>query len=218
MQEFAVVTGIVLKTMPVGEYDRRILLLTKERGKIAVFAKGARKSNSRLMAAVHLFAFGEFKLYEGKGAYYLAEADIANYFETLREDFESAYYGMYFLEISDYYTRENNDEKQMLKLLYQSLRALQKESLNNELVRYIFELRAIVANGEFPGIIEPEGEALLPSAHYAMEYILSAPIEKLYTFTVTQEVLCQLRERAGYYRKRCMDGTFQSLKMLESLQ
>ena len=40
----------------------------------------------------------------------------------------------------DYYTRENNDEVQMLKLLYQSLRALQLPSLPDELVRYIFRI------------------------------------------------------------------------------
>ena len=51
-------------------------------------------------------------------------AAISNYFEGLREDFEGAYYGMYFLEVADYYTRENNDEREMLKLVYQSLRAV----------------------------------------------------------------------------------------------
>ena len=40
-----------------------------------------------------------------------------------RQDYEVAYYGMYFLEVCDYCTRENNDERELLKLLYQSLRA-----------------------------------------------------------------------------------------------
>ena len=44
----------------------------------------------------------------------------SNYFEGLRSDYEGAYYGMYFLEVCDYCTRENNDERELLKLLYQS--------------------------------------------------------------------------------------------------
>ena len=124
MQDFTIVTGMIIKAVPIGEYDRRLVLLTKEKGKITAFVRGARKPNSRFVAATNLFCFGTFKLYAGRDAYNLADAEISNYFEELRMDFEGAYYGMYFLEIADYYTRENNDEREMLKLLYQSLKAV----------------------------------------------------------------------------------------------
>jgi len=215
MQEFVVVTGIILKTEPVGEYDRRVVILTDGRGKISAFAKGARRQTSRLMAATNPFSFGVFKLYEGRTSYNIMEANIQNYFEELRQDFIGAYYGMYFLEVADYYTRENNDELQMLKLLYQSLRALIHDKLPNELVRCIFEMKAIAVNGEFPGA--PVTGNYQESTLYAVEFIGNTSIEKLYTFMVTPEVLEELKEIAGRFCKRFMDRKFKSLEILETL-
>ncbi|MBD5524723.1 MAG: DNA repair protein RecO [Lachnospiraceae bacterium] len=215
MQEYTQITGMVLKAEPIGEYDRRIVILTKEKGKISAFARGARKQGSRLLAATNPFSFGEFKLYAGRSSYNVMEAAISNYFEGLREDFEGAYYGMYFLELMDYYTRENNDEKEMLRLLYQSLRALLHEGLPNRLVRYIFELKAMVINGEFPGI--PTEKVWDQSTEYAVSYIVDSGIERLYTFTVTPEVLRQLQEIADDYRRRYLDRTFKSLEIVDNL-
>lgn len=216
MQDFITVTGMIIKNLPVGEYDRHVCILTKERGKITAYAKGARKPNSRLVAATSPFSFGEFKLFAGKNSYSMTDANISNYFEGLREDFMAAYYGMYFMEIADYYTRENNDERQMLKLLYQSMRALCSETLDRKLVRYIFEIKAMTVNGEFPGI--PDWEGILPSTEYAVGFIESSSIEKLYTFTVTPEVLEQLERISTYCRNRTIDRKMKCLEILEGLE
>ncbi|MDE5931316.1 MAG: DNA repair protein RecO [Lachnospiraceae bacterium] len=215
MQEYTEITGMVLKAEPIGEYDRRVVILTKEKGKIAAFARGARRPNSRLLAATNPFSFGKFRVYAGRSSYTLTEADISNYFEGLRVDFEGAYYGMYFLEVMDYYTRENNEDKEMLKLLYQSLRALMHEKLPNRLVRYIFEMKAMVLSGEFPGM--PENGNYEESTSYAVYYIMDSPVEKLYTFTVTDTVLTQLSQIADDYRKRYLDRSFKSLEILNTL-
>ncbi len=215
MQGITEITGMVLKAEPMNDYDRRVVFLTKEKGKISAFARGARRTNSKLLAATNPFCFGTFKLYEGRTSYNVMEAEISNYFEGLREDYEGAFYGMYFLEVMDYYTRENNDEKEMLKLLYQSLRALMHEGLSNVLVRYIFEMKAMVINGEFPGM-PGEGE-WDDSTRYAVSYIMNSGIEKLYTFTVTPQVLAELKRIADDYRIRYTDRQFKSLEIVDHL-
>ncbi len=215
MREHIFLTGIVLKQSPVGEYDRVVTILTKERGKISAFARGARKPGNRLTAATNPFAFGTFKIFEGKSAYTVADADIQNYFEALRTDYEGACYGVYFAEVADYYTRENNDEREMMKLLYQSLRALCAESLPNPLVRCIFECKAIAVNGEFPG--PPADGKLEDSTVYALRYIASSSIEKLYTFTVTDTVLEQLKQVAEEYMRKIVGHHFNSLEVLKTL-
>lgn len=148
------VTGMVLAVTSIGEYDRRVVILCRERGKIAVFARGARKPNSAFVGVTSPFSFGEFVVYEGRTSYTLVSASISNYFQELRTDVEGAYYGFYFMDLANYYAREANDETQMLKLLYQTLRAVGNPRLPNRLIRYIYELKTLCINGEAPQVFE----------------------------------------------------------------
>ena len=209
-------TGMVLLSTPYGEYDRRVVLLTKERGKITAFARGARRPTSHLLAATGTFHFGTFSLYEGRNAYTLTGARISNYFLKLKEDLEGSFYGTYFLELAAYYGRENLDASMMLNLLYVTLRALENPSLHDRLVRYIYEIRLMVINGEYPQDLARD-ESLQESTRYAMQYAIKADLRKLYTFTVTDSVLEEMAAVQDRVRKRVIDARLKSLEILESM-
>ncbi|MCR5032168.1 MAG: DNA repair protein RecO [Lachnospiraceae bacterium] len=215
MQDLITVQGMVLQASPVGEYDKRVVLLSRERGKITVFARGSRRMNSRFMAAVSPIAFGSFQLFEGRTAYNLMHADVSNYFEGLRNDMEKTCYATYFLEVADYYTRENLEAEDMLGLLYLSMRALESDKLENRLVRCIFEMRSMVINGEFPGL--PGDREYEESTRYAVDYIQRSPVEKLYTFAVSPEVLTQLEGIAARFISMLWDRKFKSLEILKEI-
>jgi len=212
MREQISVTGMVLKASPVGEYDRRLVILTRERGKITAFARGARRPGSTLMACSGPFVFGKFSLYEGRDAYTLAGAEVENYFREIAGDMEAACYGSYFLEFADYYGRENIEATESLKLLYQSLRALLKPALPNVLVKPVFELKLMELNGEY--MEKPIGK-LRESTVYTWEYVLASPVEKLYTFAVSKEVLEEFTRCVAENKRRFVDKTFHSLDILE---
>ncbi len=270
MGNTALYTGMVLSAQPMGEYDKRLTILTKEAGKISAFAKGARRPNSPLTAAANPFAFGTFEIFEGRSSLTIQRGTISNYFRKLLESEEGVYYGFYFLEIADYYGKENGDHKELLKLLYQSLRALEKENLPNPLVRRIFELKAFALNGEYPNVtgcqtckgtrelsffslqkrgclckncyekkqaalreeenlrdvralwrdakVHPPKDTIFPllsDTRYAMEYIIYSPVEQLYRFLVSPQVLENLEEITEALREQFMDRRLHSLKVLE---
>lgn len=245
------VVGMVLSTMPIGDYDKRITILTTEKGKISAFARGSRKPNSPFLAVCQPFAFGEFDLAEGRSAYSISSAKITNYFTELRNDITWVCYGMYFCEFAEYICRENNDEKEVLKLLYQSLKAVTMPQIGTELVRYIFDLRMIYINGEGPQVFEcikcgcddkevmfsvksggivcsdclengrniaSDAVCVSKTALYTLQFIISKPIEKLYTFTVTNEVLLEIKRLVEAYRREYVGHEMKSLKMLREFQ
>jgi DNA repair protein RecO (recombination protein O) len=214
MEDIITVRGIVLKHSPSGDYDWVATIFTAERGKITAFARGARKPGGKLAGTVEPFCFGTFKLFVGRSSYNIVEAEIDNYFESFRGDLEGACYGTIFLEIASYYTRENNEDKELLNLLYLSLLALQKEALPNKLVRCVYELRTLVTQGEYPG--EPGDMRLSDSARYALQFISETPLEKLYTFSVTEEVLSELCRVTRLYRKKFIDRPLNSTEMLST--
>ena len=214
MQDFIEVTGMVLKAVPVLDTDKRITILTKERGKIGAFARGAKRQGSRFMAVTEPFVYGTFRLSEGRNAYNVSDVKPDQVFKEVREDLDSVFYASYFAEVADYYARENNDEREMLKLLYMSLKALTVEAIPNELVQYIFEMKTLVVNGEFPGVLT--GHDLLESTAYTIQYVQNSPIEKLFTFKVSEEVLGQLSQECEVYRHKYIGHNFKSLEILKN--
>ena len=209
---------MVISSMPIGEYDRRLEILTDSMGRISAFARGARKPSSPLVSISRVFAFGEFELYEGRSSYSVNSAKISNYFEELTKDVEKTYYGFYFLELASYFTREGLDATETLKLIYQSLRALNVESLSLPLVRAIYEIKTLEINGLCPDTdLIRERYELRQSALYAIDFVKRTPIEKLYTFKLTPEVELEFATVAQLLLGRFTDKKFHSLEMLESI-
>lgn len=214
MRETVKLTGMVLKAAPVGEYDKRLVLLTRERGKLTAFARGARRPGNMLMGPSRPFAFGKFELFEGRDAYNLHGAEISNYFDEISLDMEQCCYGQYFLEFADYYSRENLDGSGMLLLLYQSLRALPKDPIPNRLIRRIFELRAMADNGEYT---QHPPRPVSDSANYAWEFVIASPLESLYTFSLTDSVFAEFKQCVEINKAKYVDREFHSLEILKTL-
>ncbi|MDO5409224.1 MAG: DNA repair protein RecO [Lachnospiraceae bacterium] len=214
MTDLLELTGVVLSTMPVGEYDRRVVLLTRERGRITAFAKGARRPNSPLLAVSCPFVCGHFFLYEGRNSYTLRSAEVIAYFEQLQQDLENLCYASYFTELADYYSKENLTAADMLNLLYLAFKALEKNQIPKVLIRHIVELRMMVLDGEYterPPV--PTGE----SAAYTWHYVITSPLNRLFGFTLAQPALEEFSKAVTALKRRVIEKDFHSLEILKSL-
>ena len=228
MADVVSVTGFILSSMPVGDYDRRVVILSRELGKIAAFAKGARRPNSHLIGVTRPFIFGTFEVYRGRDSYTIQKANVTNYFE----------------ELAEYYGRENLDAADMINLLYVAFKALVNKSLPNELVRYIYEIRLIAVNGECPDFFScagcgsekelqlysykengmycvecaassGDGIVLQSSTLYTLQYIITAPLTKLFNFVVKADVLKELKKVVNRIEFITFDKHFKSKEMLD---
>lgn len=144
--------GMVISSMPIGENDKRIELLTPDRGKISAFCKGARKGKNTLSALTSPFIFATFRAFLGKNSYTIISGEIIKHFDYLEKDYDKLIFASYFLEMASFFSRENIDETERLNLIYMALLYLSKKGYNKSLIRRIYELRTMVINGEYPNI------------------------------------------------------------------
>ena len=163
------------------------------------------------------------------------------------------YYGYYFLELADYFGREGTDEREMMNLLYVTVKALLNPAVEDRLIRCIYELRTMTEQGlcpqlfqctccekesslsnteeewffsqEYHGLLCPQcavgkrdARKISSSALYAMRYIATSPMGKLYTFSVSPDVLLELEQIIHLYTARNTDRKFKSLQILEVMK
>lgn len=237
-------SGVILSVMPIGETDKRLVILTGELGKIHVFAHGVKRPKSPFSAACEPFVFGTFEIYEGRTAYTLAGVQVQRYFRELKDDYEALCFGSYFLELADYFGRENIEAAEQVNLIWLSLLALEDERFSNGLVRSIYELRTLVHNGEYPSFFScaacgknealaffsnrrngcicaecapdvPGIRPILPSVLHTCRFIVRAPIRSLFSFRVTPQVEEDLSSLLNAYLDQVIDRKLKTKAFLK---
>ena len=132
------------------EADRILTVLTAERGKITIKARGALRKGSRMAAASQSLCFSEFTLFGNRGRWTANEGVCLEQFLGLREDIAQLALGAYFAEVLDTVCTEEMPAAETLQLALNALYALSRGIYAPEHIKSVFEMRLMCLEGFAP--------------------------------------------------------------------
>jgi DNA repair protein RecO (recombination protein O) len=168
------VEGIVLRVLDYGESDRIVTLLTRERGKVGAFARGARASRRRFAGLLEPFTLLAAELTDRRGDLLgLESASALRAHGGIRTDLARIAVAGYAVELAGALIRDAEPHPALFDLLAGYLAALDSAPAHPAALR-AYELGALAATGFMPrldacascGSALPEGRpARLDPAH-----------------------------------------------------
>lgn len=143
--------GVVIRETDYKDNDKIVTFLTAEYGKITVLAKGVKSIKSKNSSAVQLFSSSTFEMTEKNGRYILKTANLLDSFYAVRDNIERFSLASYFADVASVVCTENNDEKEMLRLILNCFYAMSRFSdIPLWRIKAAFELKCMQANGLTP--------------------------------------------------------------------
>ncbi|MFF5993754.1 DNA repair protein RecO [Lysinibacillus sp. KU-BSD001] len=116
--------GIVLKARAYGESNKIVTLMTREAGKVACMARGAKKPTSRLAGVTQPFMHGSFLVQRTSGMGTLQQGEHFSSMRTLQTDIIATAYASYIVELVDRLVEEGREEPYAYEVLLQALNAI----------------------------------------------------------------------------------------------
>jgi DNA repair protein RecO (recombination protein O) len=144
-------TAIVLRAVDYGEADRVVTLLSRERGKVSAFARGARASRRRFGGALEPFTLVAAELRERSGSDLLGLESVQplRAHGAIRGDLARIACAGYAAELARELVQDHEPHDELFDLLLAALGALDRGPARPALLR-AFELGALRAAGLAP--------------------------------------------------------------------
>ena len=213
MNEKLETPGLVIREKAQKENNSLLTILTATQGVVTATAYGARKTGATLAAGTKLFNYADFSLVSSRGRYKVDAARPIESFFGLSRSMEALTAASYFAEVLYDVCVTGQPDVEVLRLALNCLYLLMKGRTPIALVKAIFELRLLSESGFAPdleGCADCAEEAaayfsasdaclycascgekhagslfsVSPGVVQAMRHIVSAPMEKLFSFSL----------------------------------
>lgn len=145
------VEGIVIRSMDYGEGNKIITIFTREIGKTAVLARGAKKLKSRHSAASQLFTYAEYTFYASSRGQMgtLQQEEIISTHHRLRENLSMAAYASYLAEMTDRMLPDGEASEAIFTQLLAAFAAIEQDK-DAQVIAHLFEMKMLAWTGYMP--------------------------------------------------------------------
>lgn len=234
--------GIVILESNMSDYDKMVTVLTPNMGKIGCAARGARRPKSTLIAGTQFLSFCDFIIYSSPSSYNINSCDTIEVFYNIRKDLNKLNYASFISKIVYDVTDENQYTYNILQLLLNTLYMISESDKNLDFILSVFELRLMVYLGFAPqlgkctncssteniayfsihnsgyeckscGKTDKSAIQINSDTFNAIKYIVSAPAKKIFSFSISDESLRELKLISNLYMNDKLDKNYKIMKL-----
>ncbi len=227
-----------------GESDRLVTVLTRDRGLVRAFAAGARNIKGKKQAATQLLSYGNFYFVKGKDAYRITETECVDVFFGLRNDLSKITLAQYLCELCGAVVPEQDEAGAYLRIMLNCLKFLETEKFPAEQLKAVAEFSLLTLAGYMPDTdgchvceesnepfyFDPTNGVLLCEKHRspytiplsvgvvrAIWHITHSTIDRLFSFQLSHGGLKQLATVSEAYVLAQLERNFTTLNFYHSL-
>ncbi len=147
------VKGIIIRESDLGEKDKVIKIFTEKHGIISAIVKRGKVLKNSGSSIAQPFAYCDFCLYVRKNGYIVDSLEIIELFWNIREDLSSLALTQYFCELCVFWSPDESNSQELLRLLLNTLFYLANKKMNISVLKAIFELRGCSLCGYMPNLV-----------------------------------------------------------------
>ena len=244
---FLSIRAIVIRSVLHKESDRIIRILTREHGIVNAIVPGADKSASRFAYSTKPLMLCDFVLAKSRDFYYLRESEIVEPFLQVQEDIEKLTASAHMLEITSDVCVDHESSGEMYPLLLYALYALAQKESDYRLIVSIFEWKVpdlLGFTADLSGCSCGEASSqyvfsftscrlfcmrqacLIKAGSYlyvsqgsvdALKYIYTAPLGKLFHFSVSVKVLDEISKISRRYLCERLEKNYSRMELLANV-
>ncbi|HEX7632704.1 MAG TPA: DNA repair protein RecO [Candidatus Saccharimonadales bacterium] len=171
MNNQQVTQAIVLHRTNYGEADRILTLLTPDKGKLRLMARGVRRSKSKLAGGIELFSTTDITFVKGRGDLgTLISTRLLKHYGNIAKNIDRVQLGYDLIKMLDR-AIEDEPESEYYHLLEQAFTALDDASIDLELIRSWLQAQLLRQAGHTPNLqTDAAGKALKLEAAYIFDF------------------------------------------------